>query len=153
MILFALPASPTAASFFSIICIGNRIPIANDATTNASQPNVAVFQWRTLQPPIRAAMFLDCFRGDMTSSFQACECRLRDALSASTEPKLREDAYANGWIEGRKRVGACDIELELFVELRVGHGDLHAVGRLAPEETDFDAVALTQCELSPVAAG
>ena len=56
-------------------------------------------------------------------------------------------------MEGRQRVGAGDVELELLVELRVGDGDLHAVGRLAPEETDFDAVAFTHCELSPVVAG
>ena len=58
-----------------------------------------------------------------------------------------------GVVEGRERVGAGDVDLELFVELRVGHGDLDAVGRLAPEETDFDAVAFTECELSPVVAG
>ena len=59
MILFALPASPTPASFFSIICIGTAIPIANEATTNASHPNVAVFQWLALQRPIRAARLLE----------------------------------------------------------------------------------------------
>ncbi len=56
-------------------------------------------------------------------------------------------------VEGRQRVRAGDVELERLVELRVGHGDLHAVGRLAPEETDFDAVGFTECELSPVVAG
>ena len=69
-IWLALPASPTAASFFSIICIGATIPIANEAITNASQPNVAVFQWLALQRPIRAAMLLDCFRGDMAVPFR-----------------------------------------------------------------------------------
>ena len=120
--------------------------------TKASQPNMAVFQWLALQRPIRAAKFFECFRGDMASSFQPCECRLRDRALGSPKPRpggrIRERV-----VESRERVGACDIELELFVELRVGHGDLHAVGRLAPEETDFDAVAFTDCELSPVVAG
>ena len=51
---------------------GHRDTDANEAMTNASQPNVAVFQWLALQRPMRAAMFLECFRGDMASSFQAC---------------------------------------------------------------------------------
>ena len=62
MILFALPDSPTAASFFSIIFIGTAMPMANEATTNASQPKVAVFQWLALQRPMRAARLFDLFQ-------------------------------------------------------------------------------------------
>ena len=36
-----------------------------DATTNASQPKTAVFQWFALQRPMRAARLLLCFKGDM----------------------------------------------------------------------------------------
>src|SRR6185312_6845525 len=43
-----------------------------------------------------------------------------------------------GVVEGRERVRAGDVEHELFVELRVDHDDLHAVGRLAPEEANLD---------------
>src|SRR6476659_6104197 len=40
-------------------------PMASEATTNASQPKTAVFQWLALQRPMRAAMLFDCFRGDI----------------------------------------------------------------------------------------
>src|SRR5438270_571862 len=41
------------------------IPIATDATTNASQPKTAVFQWLALQRPMRAAMLFERFKGDI----------------------------------------------------------------------------------------
>jgi hypothetical protein len=35
--------------------VPTALPIATAATTNASRPNTAVFQWLALQRPIRAA--------------------------------------------------------------------------------------------------
>ena len=45
------------------------LPITKDATTNASQPKTAVFQWLALQRPMRAAKLFECFRGDTVGSF------------------------------------------------------------------------------------
>src|SRR3954463_1899940 len=65
MILSALAASPTFESEVSRYLVPIAVPIANDATTNASQPNTAVFQWFALQRPIRAAKLFECFSGDI----------------------------------------------------------------------------------------
>src|SRR3954468_151972 len=46
-----------------MVFVPTMLPIANAATTNASQPNVAVFQWDALQRPIRAARCFDVPRG------------------------------------------------------------------------------------------
>ena len=56
-------------------------------------------------------------------------------------------------VEGRERLGARDVQLERLVEPRVGDGDLHPVGRLAPEERDLEAVALAGGELTPIVEG
>ena len=56
-------AWPTFASCWSICFVPTRLPTASAATTNASQPKTAVFQWLALQRPMRAAMLFDCFRG------------------------------------------------------------------------------------------
>ncbi len=61
----ALRASPTFMSFGSIVCRPTAPPMTNEATTNASQPKMAVLRWRALQRPIRAAMFVLRFRGDI----------------------------------------------------------------------------------------
>ena len=42
-------------------------PMTTEATTNASQPKTAVFQWFALHRPMRAAMLLLRFRGDMAA--------------------------------------------------------------------------------------
>src|SRR5215208_5648137 len=52
------PDSPLPALAGSSVFVPTTLPIMNAATTNASQPNVAVFQWRTLQRPTRPAMLL-----------------------------------------------------------------------------------------------
>ena len=65
MMWSALRASPTLTSFWSIVTMPTAVPIANDAITNASQPKMAVLRCFALQRPIRAAMFVLCFRGDM----------------------------------------------------------------------------------------
>jgi len=39
------------------------LPRRNATATKASHPNVAVFQWRALQRPMRAAMFFERFKG------------------------------------------------------------------------------------------
>ncbi len=51
----ALAASPTLLSDSSMFLVPTAMPMANDATTKASQPITAVFQWLALQRPIRAA--------------------------------------------------------------------------------------------------
>jgi len=43
-------------SVLSIVFMGNAMPTMNEAITNASQPKIAVFRWRALQRPMRAAM-------------------------------------------------------------------------------------------------
>ena len=43
-------------------------PITTAATTNASHPKIAVFRWRALQRPIRAAMLVLGFKGDIAWS-------------------------------------------------------------------------------------
>src|SRR4051794_28439005 len=56
---------PTLASFVSIDFVPTACPTTSAAITKASQPKTAVFQWLALQRPIRAAMLLDFFNGDM----------------------------------------------------------------------------------------
>ncbi len=51
------PDSRGPAVFGSIVFVP-AMPRAKATTTNASQPNVAVFQWSALHRPIRAATFL-----------------------------------------------------------------------------------------------
>src|SRR5262245_46277050 len=69
MMWSATRASPTFVSFWSIVRIPTALPIANDATTNASQPKIAIFRCLALQRPMRAAMLVLCFRGDISGSF------------------------------------------------------------------------------------
>ena len=64
MILSACRASPTLVSLVSRYFVPTALPITKDATTNASQPKTAVFQWLALQRPMRAAKLFECFRGD-----------------------------------------------------------------------------------------
>src|SRR5262249_16429465 len=52
-------------SFWSICLVPTAWPIITAATTKASQPKTAVFQWLALQRPIRAAKLFDRFKGDM----------------------------------------------------------------------------------------
>src|SRR5687767_13785557 len=67
MILSACRASPTLVSLVSRYFVPTALPIAKDATTNASQPKTAVFQWLALHRPMRAAKLLECLRGDTVS--------------------------------------------------------------------------------------
>src|SRR6478672_3550944 len=57
--------SPTLASSFDSCFVPICMPTTSEATTKASQPKTAVFQWLALQRPIRAAMLLERLRGDM----------------------------------------------------------------------------------------
>jgi hypothetical protein len=54
----------TSAS--SISFVPTMLPMRRAATTNASQPKTAVFQWLALQRPMRAAMLFERFRGDIS---------------------------------------------------------------------------------------
>ena len=45
--------------------VPTKLPMKSAATTNASQPKTAVFQWLALQRPMRAAMLFERFRGDI----------------------------------------------------------------------------------------
>src|SRR5438874_5753291 len=49
----------------SMFFVPTCMPIANAATTNASQLNTAVFQWLALQRPMRAARLYERVEGDM----------------------------------------------------------------------------------------
>ena len=69
-ILSMRPDSPGPGASASIVFMPTMPPIPNATTTNASQPNVAVFQWVALQRPMRAAMLrFECVVRDMPSSF------------------------------------------------------------------------------------
>src|SRR5918994_4252248 len=68
-----------------------------------------------------------------------------DAEGQALGGRVRE-----GVIERLERLRARDVELERVIELRVGDDDLGAVGRLAPEEGDHDAVVLAARQLAPV---
>src|SRR5438067_12587347 len=57
------PDSPGPVLVGSIFFVPRALPIANAATTNASQPNVAVFQCEALQRPMRAARCFEVPRG------------------------------------------------------------------------------------------
>src|SRR6185312_11285002 len=59
-------------------------PIAKAATTNASQPKIAVFRCFALQRPIRAAMLVLRFKGDMRCLLQGgcCPSEARTAQRA-----------------------------------------------------------------------
>src|SRR5439155_21534575 len=61
----ALCAWPTFASAVSMFFVPTKLPRNTAATTNASQPKPAVFQWLALQRPMRAAMLFERFRGDI----------------------------------------------------------------------------------------
>ena len=65
--LAAVPESRTPASSCVSCFVPTLPPIMNARTTNASQPTIAVFQWRALQRPARAARLRDgcicCLRG------------------------------------------------------------------------------------------
>jgi hypothetical protein len=65
MIWLALPASPTAVSFSSASCTGIANERARAAITNVSHPKMAVFRCAALQRPMRAARFLEGWRGDI----------------------------------------------------------------------------------------
>src|SRR5262245_25340775 len=136
MMRSAFAASPTAASDCLISVIGICIEMKSDTATRAIQPNTAVFQWFALQRPIRAARFLDCFRGDI--SFLLSDLRLQieglalhgvegDALSRCERERV---------VVGGQRVGAVDVQLEVVIEPRIGDRDLHGVGRGIPQEGD-----------------
>ena len=55
MIRSAVRDSPTLASLSSMYVVPAWMLKKTDATTNASQPKTAVFQWLALQWPMRAA--------------------------------------------------------------------------------------------------
>src|SRR5262245_14012904 len=57
-ILSIRPDSPGPGVFGSMVFVPARPPRTKARRTNASQPNVAVFQWSALQRPMRAATFL-----------------------------------------------------------------------------------------------
>ena len=61
----AFPDSPGSVSLSPSCLVPIAPPITTAATTNASQPKIAVLRWRALQRPMRAAMLLLRFRGDM----------------------------------------------------------------------------------------
>ena len=52
------PDSPGPGSFASMLFVPAIAPRAKTTMTNASQPNVAVFQWSALHRPMRAARLL-----------------------------------------------------------------------------------------------
>ena len=55
------PDSPAPDLIGSSVFVPSALPIMNAATTNASQPKIAVFLWPALQRPIRAARLLERF--------------------------------------------------------------------------------------------
>ena len=63
----ARPDSPGRVSVSPSCLVPSAPPITTAATTNASQPKIAVFRWRALQRPIRAEMLLLRFKGDITN--------------------------------------------------------------------------------------
>src|SRR3954447_3573289 len=82
-----LPDSPGPLVVESSALVPRTPPIANAATTNASQPNVAVFQWLADQRPMRAAMCLDLARDDICVGLLACRWGLTAASpSAGSQP-------------------------------------------------------------------
>ena len=68
-LLFSAHSIPTAMASGCRI-VPTMPPSTNATTTDASHPNVAVFQWAALQRPIRAAWFLGCVSGDMRAPFK-----------------------------------------------------------------------------------
>src|SRR3954454_14259383 len=81
-----LPDSPGPLVVESSALVPRTPPIANAATTNASQPNVAVFQWLADQRPMRAAMCLDLPRDDI--------CVGAPCVSLGTDRSLAERRLA-----------------------------------------------------------
>ena len=74
-------ASPTFVSFLSMFFVPTMFPRKRAATTNASQPKTAVFQWLALQRPMRAAMLFDLARG--VNSISSCQVRGMSAAWSS----------------------------------------------------------------------
>src|SRR5262245_14985789 len=79
-------AWPTLELFWSICLVPIAWPIITAAITKASQPNTAVFQWLALHRPIRAAMLLDFFRGDMARLSLLCGFRLLPSAASQRRP-------------------------------------------------------------------
>ena len=115
MILSAARDSPTFASFGSMLLVPTCMPTNTDRTTKASQPKTAVFQWLALQRPIRAAKLFECFRGDICCSFSALRLQVVGLAQLNAEAEAPAGREREWVVEGRERVGACDVELELLV--------------------------------------
>ena len=64
----ARPDSPGSVSVSVSCLVPSAPPSTTAATTNASQPKIAVLRWRALQRPIRAATLVLRFMGDMRVS-------------------------------------------------------------------------------------
>ena len=95
MMWSAFRASPTFMSFGSIVFMPTALPTTTDATTNASHPRMAVFLCLALQRPIRAAMFVLCFRGDMRFSSRVVDSFLAGSHRRSLPTVRRSGVF--GW--------------------------------------------------------
>src|SRR5207253_6684428 len=96
------PDSPGPALVGSACFVPTWLPRANASSTSASQPNVAVFQWAALQPPMRAATLrrLLCLVRNMTVLLSV----------GSRRPSL--GGIREGVVEGIERAVRRDRELE-----------------------------------------
>ncbi len=76
-ILSIRPDCPGPEAFGSTCLVPSWPPTKNAASTRASQPKVAVFQWAALQRPMRAATLRGCVVRDMTGLLWVVELMAR----------------------------------------------------------------------------
>src|SRR5262245_17632867 len=150
MMRSALADSPTEASACLIWVVPRFIAMKSDATTKASQPKTAVFQWLALQRPIRAARFCDCLRGDISYLLSDLRLQIGGLAVGELEGHALGRCEREGVVEGRERVGAADVELEVVIEPGIGDRDLHGAGVGRPEEGDREPVAFAGRQLLPL---
>src|SRR6266540_138374 len=164
-IWLALCDWPVVASSISRFFVPTTMPMANAATTNASQPKTAVFQWLALQRPIRAAMLFERLSGDMSGCSFAWLCVYGICRSAHAGEEV--DAVVRrvgvGVVERVHGLVRRDLDVEVVSALGVEDGDRETVRLRIPEQCDLETVAGSNvqltcqlarhlCLLSPVAS-
>src|SRR5829696_10147076 len=122
-------------------------PNANRARSSSCSPQAA----RGSGGAVASQEPDSCDRGNWTASLPGCPVRRRQLVPRGGLGRSPE--VAEGVVEGRQRVRARDVELEIDLETRVGDDEPDPIGRLAPEERDLEAVVVAARELSPVSAG
>src|SRR5690349_17778645 len=126
MMCCAFADSPTAASACLISVVVTFMETNTETATRASHPKTAVFQWLALQRPMRAAMFLDCCKGDISFLLSAQGLQVEGLVGRARNRAARR--VGERVVVGLERLGGIDAELELLLVEEVEDDDLHVAG-------------------------